>query len=50
MCKGLVVLPAREVFMLEPRLLMLLAVGTLLLVNGIFDIRRRHHAGEDEGL
>jgi hypothetical protein len=36
--------------MLEPRLLMLLAVGTLLLVNGIFDIRRRHRVGEDEGL
>jgi hypothetical protein len=36
--------------MLEPRLLMMLAVGTLLLVNGIFDIRRRAHTGKDEGL
>jgi len=35
--------------MMEPRLVMLLAVGTLLLMSGIFDIgwRRRN---PDEGL
>jgi hypothetical protein len=36
--------------MLEPRIVMLLAVGTLLLVNGIFDMRRRSRVTEDEGL
>jgi hypothetical protein len=35
---------------MEPRLLMLLAVGTLLLVNGIFDITRRRPRPTDEGL
>jgi uncharacterized membrane protein HdeD (DUF308 family) len=35
--------------MLEPRLVMLLAVGTLLLINGIFDIGRRRR-NPDEGL
>jgi hypothetical protein len=36
--------------MLEPRLVMMLAVGTLLLVNGILDMRRRSRVGQDEGL
>jgi hypothetical protein len=36
--------------MLEPRLLMMLAVGTLLMVNGIFDIRWRRQVAADEGL
>jgi hypothetical protein len=31
--------------MLDPKLLMMLAVGTLLLVNGIIDIGRRWRAG-----
>jgi len=36
--------------MLDPRLLLMLAVGTLLLVNGIFDIGRRRRSGTDEVL
>jgi hypothetical protein len=30
--------------MIEPKLVMLLAVGTLLLMNGVLDITRRRHA------
>ncbi len=33
--------------MLDPKLLMMLAVGTLLLVNGILDIGRRRRSGAD---
>lgn len=36
--------------MLDPKLLLMLAVGTLLLVNGIFDISRRRRSGTDEVL
>ena len=36
--------------MLEPKLLMLLAVGTLLLVNGIYDIDPTASPTTDEGL
>jgi hypothetical protein len=31
--------------MIEPKLLMLLAVGTLLLMNGILDVARRRWSG-----
>jgi hypothetical protein len=34
--------------MLDPKLLMMLAVGTLLLVSGIFDASRRRSEGSDE--
>jgi hypothetical protein len=33
--------------MLDPRLLMMLAVGTLLLMNGILDMGRRRRAAGD---
>ena len=36
--------------MLDPKLLMMLAVGTLLLVSGIFDATRRRRDEADEGL
>jgi hypothetical protein len=36
--------------MMDPKLVMLLAVGTLLLVSGIFDAGRRRRGGTDEGL
>jgi hypothetical protein len=31
--------------MIEPKLLMLLAVGTLLLMNGLLDVARRRWSG-----
>jgi hypothetical protein len=34
--------------MLDPKLVMMLAVGTLLLVSGMFDISRRRRDGSDE--
>lgn len=36
--------------MLDPKLLMMLAIGTLLLVSGIFDTARRRREEADEGL
>jgi hypothetical protein len=35
--------------MLDPQLLMMFAVGTLLLVNGIFERSRLRRQGGDEG-
>jgi hypothetical protein len=49
-CIGPSVVTTREVIMMEPRLLMLLAVGTLLLMNGILDMTRRRGGRPDEGL
>jgi hypothetical protein len=36
--------------MLDPKLLVMLAVGTLLLVNGILDMGRRRRVEEDPGV
>jgi hypothetical protein len=36
--------------MLDPKLLLMLAVGTLLLLNGIFDATRRRNDEADGGL
>jgi hypothetical protein len=36
--------------MFDPKVVMLLAVGTLLLVSGIFDLGWRRRGGRDESL
>jgi hypothetical protein len=36
--------------MLDPKLVVMLAVSTLMLVSGILDVVRRRRRGVDEGL
>jgi hypothetical protein len=43
-------LPGVEADMLDPKLMALLAIGTLLVVSGIFDIGWRGPGGRDESL